>query len=127
MSEPDETPRAEAAERIWHVLASHRGAENAITAAEIASRTRIGDAAGTQVRAVISEALEYFPKTVAAFNRGFFVVVTAEEAEHCVASLMSRLRKMGRRVAIVRRKLAAAGFTREGRKYFPPPPKDGLF
>jgi len=119
--------RAEAAERIWHVLASHQGREHAITAAEIARRTGIGDEAGTTVRMVIAEVYEFFPAPVAALNRGFFLPETAEEFEHYDANLCSRLREMGRRLAIFRRKAAAAGYRREGRVYRPPPRKDTLF
>jgi len=116
---PREKPNApaEAAERIWHVLASHVGKGRAITAAEIARRTGIGDEAGTSVRAVISDALEFLPRPVAATSTGYFVVSSIEEADEYRADLRSRIEMIGRRIAIFDRKMAAAGVAHEDRRY----------
>ena len=123
----DEIKKAEAARRIWHVLSSHRGQARAITAGEIARRTGIGDEAGTAVRAVMAEALEFFPAPVAASGHGYFVVETPEEAQHYVANLLSRLRLIARRVAVFRRKMEAAGFERQAKRFSPPLRRNTLF
>jgi len=127
MTTAEAPSRTEEARRIWHVLASRRGEERAVTASEIARRTGVGDSAGTGVRAVIAEALEFFPHPVAASSKGYFIPVRPEEFRHYDATLCSRLREVGRRLAVFRRKAEAAGYRREGSDYLPPPRRDTLF
>jgi hypothetical protein len=118
-------PETTDAEKIWAVLASHREKSRSITAGAIALATSIGDEAGTKVREIISESFEFFPgMPVAAWERGYFVTETVEEAREYRRSLKQRIEMDGRRMAIYDRKMEAAGFIRNGDAYSP---RQGLF
>jgi hypothetical protein len=109
MTEPvDKLPTSDA-ERVWAVLAPHRGEAKALKAREIAALTGIGDEAGTEVREIVSDALEFFPEPVGAHpGMGIFVITTGEEGDSVRADLKSRLEKLARRIAILDRKMAAS-------------------
>jgi hypothetical protein len=104
------------AEKVWAFLAPHRGEKNARKARQIAEATRIGDAAGTAVRALISDAAEFFPAPVGAHpNIGFFVIETADEGQRVRADLRSRLEADARRISILDRKMESClGFKWDG-------------
>jgi hypothetical protein len=96
------------AEKVWAVLAPHRGEAKALKARQLAEATGIGDAAGTRIREVISDAAEFFPAPVGAHPAiGVFVITTADEGDRVRADLLSRLEKCARRIAILDRKMAS--------------------
>ena len=116
------TGDAETAKRIWEVLASHRGAARAITAAQIARRVGMeDDPAGTRVRAILSRALELSPWPVLASGRGYFIIEAGDEADRYCATLMSRLKKIGRRFVVTRKVLFARGWRLEDGHWAAPP------
>jgi len=104
-------------ERIWGLLQGHRGAARAVTAAEIARYTGIGDAAGTDVRAVLAANLEVLPEPVAANENGYFVVETVGEAENYERTLRSRALFIFARRRAFRNALKARGWWLENGRW----------
>ena len=122
--DPDQVGTADAAMRIMNVLSSRRGRERAITAAEIARRIGLDDPEGTEVRATLARELEFCPEPVLASGRGYYLIETGDEATDYLATLMSRLKKIGRRMVTVRRLLLAGGWQLVDGKWIAPPARD---
>ena len=116
---------------IWQLLVCFRGRGQAITAARMAARLGIGDAAGTHVRDVISHYIGLYPEPVGAHpDAGYFVIETAEEMQDYLAGLEHRATLIFERATAVRSVAKARGWQCLGDHWYPPAvkaPQGALF
>ena|GEM_PF-5288845 len=122
---PQNPRRADAAtlppafHQVSAVLDRHRGAARAIRAIDIARAIGMlpqgdEDSRRCAVRRIIRQHMDDFPWPVMADSSGFYVPATPDEVAHYDASLMSRIRKTGARLAAFRRQARTAGFDYRG-------------
>ena len=102
-------------DRIWAVLAHHRGQAAAITAPAIAEAAGLWPDVtpvnrGTRVRKVLELAQDVWPWPVCGDGDGYYLAVTADEMTHYCAQVRSRALCNLRRFASFRKAGKRVGF-----------------
>jgi hypothetical protein len=105
-----------------HIRAALKRAEGEAQAVTLA---QLADYAGTSRRVVeqlLEERLEDLGFAVVSGSPGLWRPASADEVNHYLASLQSRLRKLAVRRKKVKRMAARDGFARAGKEHFENPP-----
>ena len=109
--------------RIREVLKNARGERYAVTLDRI---TRICDLPNRRTaEALLEEHLPDMGFVVVAGSKGYFRPTCAEQVNHYNNSLQSRLAKIAKRKAAVRKLAAQEGFIRNGKNFQDPPARQG--
>lgn len=110
-------------QRIRDLLKHARGERYAVTLDRI---TKICDLPNRRTaEALLEEFLPTMGFVVVAGSKGYFRPTCAEQVNHYNNSLQSRLAKIAKRKAAVRKLAAHEGFIRDGKKFQDPPARQG--
>jgi len=109
--------------RIWAVLESHFGQAAAITAPAIAEAAGLWPDVspvnrGTRVRKVLELAQDVWPWPVCGDNDGFYLAASADDLNHYIANLNSRLLCLVKRLSSVGSAARRVGFVDLGHGRF---------
>lgn len=89
-------------EQIKDILLQHKGRQNPVTSAEIASKIGIiEDDTHAQTRALILECAEKYELPLAASNRGYYLILNQQEYDEYMDNLDLRLAGIEERKRII--------------------------
>lgn len=109
---------------ISRALSTCEGESRAFTISELAS---IGCISRRECEHLLENCLERLPFVVVSGTAGYWRPSSADEVEHYLASLRSRLVKLARRRRTIKRLALASGFVHEGGRIAPAPAKQREF
>ena len=109
--------------KIRQLLKHARGRRNAITLDRIVRLCELPNRRTAE--AMMELHLEDLGFCVVSGDKGYWRPLTADDVNHYQASLQSRLKKLAKRKASVRRMAAKDGFVREGKQFTDPPARQG--
>jgi len=92
-------------DKIIAVLANHKGKNQAITVAEVASlvSTHSFDFSCSPVRAAIREIIENKQLPIGSCNKGYYLIETEQERSQVINDLMSRIIGIQARIGLIKR------------------------